>query len=665
MIQPEARIQTLRDLIRHHNELYYQKAAPEISDFEYDQLFAELKALEERYPEFRHPDSPTQRVGGRVLASLKHATHNRPMLSLDNGYSLEELRSWYERVRRQLGHPPRGLSVELKIDGLSISLVYDGNQLQRAVTRGDGFIGDDVSHNVEMIREIPRYVPEGSGSFEVRGEIYMPRSVFRRLNEERREQGLQEFANPRNAAAGSLRLLDSREAARRGLALWCYQLLENPEIASERHSEALERLRSWSFPVCPGLRRCESLDEVEDAIAELAEQRESLDFETDGAVVKLDYRDEQEKLGATARALRWAIAYKYPPEGRTTRVRDILFQLGRTGVVTPVALLDPVRVSGSVVSRATLHNFDEIERLDVRIGDEVWVVKSGEVIPKIVGVISSSRPVDSRPLMLPKQCPSCQTPLIRVEDEVAIRCPNPECPAVLAARLEHFVSRDAMDIDGLGTQKLEQLVKEGLVSDPSSLWDLDADAVARLPGWGQISAEKLVAELDEARTRTLDRFIFALGIPLVGARAAKMLATVFDNVEELGRASEESLVAIDGIGPKVADSIRSYFNEPRNAALIEALKSRGVIPLALKSEAPSGVLTSVVFVLTGSLSRPRQEIQRRLESLGARVSSSVSSKTDYVVAGPGAGSKLEKAKSLGIPILDEEGLERLIQESGN
>lgn len=665
MSDPAARIEKLREEIRRHDELYYQKASPEISDFEYDRLFAELKALEEAHPELRSPDSPTQRVGGKVLESLSQAAHRRPMLSLDNSYSLEDLRAWYQRVSRQLGHSPSGLTVELKIDGLSISLVYEGRRLQRAVTRGDGLIGDDVSHNVRTIGEIPAFVPEGPDEFEVRGEIYMPRSVFRRLNEERRREGLAEFANPRNAAAGSLRLLDSREAARRGLAIWCYQLLESPETASGRHSEDLERLRGWSFPVCPGFKCCAGLDEAEELIAQWAEQRESFDFETDGAVIKLDAREEQEALGATARAVRWAIAYKYPPEGRTTRVRDIVFQLGRTGVVTPVAVLDPVQVSGSVVSRATLHNFDEIERLDVRVGDEVWVVKSGEIIPKIVGVISSSRPKDSTPLALPRVCPSCGSPLTRSEDQVAIRCPNPECPAVLGARLEHFVSRDAMDIDGLGVQKLEQLVEAGLLRDPASLWDLDAGKLAQLPGWGRISAEKLLASLDEARRKTLDRLIFALGIPMVGARAAKMLAEVFSSIDDLARAEEESLIAIDGIGPKVADSIRQYFAKPRNRALIEALKARGVSGVPRVSEGQSGVLDSLAFVLTGSLSRPRPEIQRRLEELGARVSSSVSSKTDYVVAGPGAGSKLSKARSLGIPVLDEDGLERLISESGN
>jgi len=662
---PEERIRALREQIRRHNELYYQRAAPEISDFEYDRLFAELKALEEEFPEFDSPESPTQRVGGGVLESLSQATHRQPMLSLDNTYSIEELRSWYQRISRQLGHAPAALAVELKIDGLSISLVYGNHRLVRAVTRGDGLVGDNVTHNIRTIRSLPLDVPEAPADFEVRGEVYMPRSAFRRINEEREKEGLPPFANPRNAAAGSLRLLDSREAARRSLDLWCYQLLEPPEHRSGRHSEDLRKLQEWSFPVCPGFRRCRNIEEVEAVIAEWAEQRASFDYETDGVVIKVDERSEQEMLGTTARAPRWAVAYKYPPKGRTTRVLDVVFQLGRTGVVTPVAVLEPVRVSGSTVSRATLHNFDEIERLDVRIGDEVWVVKSGEVIPKIVGVITSSRPADSRPLFLPVDCPACGSRLVRVEDEVALRCPNPACPAVLAARLQHFVSRDAMDIEGLGAQKLQQLVDAGLLRDPASLWDLDADRLAELPGWGRRSVEKLLASLDETRTRPLDRLLFALGIPMVGTRAAGILAGAFTTLEKLEEAEAEELMRLEGIGPKVAASIRKFFASKENRELLRRLRERGLAPTAPARSAASGPLEGLTIVLTGTLSRPRPEIRRRLEELGAKVSSSVSSKTDYLVAGPGAGSKLEKAKSLGVSVLDEEGLETLITERRN
>lgn len=656
------KIDSLRELIQRHNELYYQKAQAEISDFEYDQLFAELRRLEEEHPELQIEESPTERVGGGLVDSLSQAEHRTPMLSLDNTYSLEELSSWYEKISRQLGHPPKALTVELKIDGLSIALIYENHQLLRAITRGNGQIGDEVTHNVRSIQRLPLMRVDGPPKFQVRGEVYMPRSVFRRLNEERLRQGLPEFANPRNAAAGSLRLLDSREAARRGLGLWCYQLLEPLEVASPRHSEDLRRLISWAFPVCPGYRRCETLEEALALISRWAEAREGFDFDTDGAVIKIDEREEQQLLGATARAPRWAVAYKYPPEGRSTRVLDVQFQIGRTGVVTPVAELEPVRISGSLVSRATLHNFDEVERLDLRIGDEVWVVKSGEVIPKIVGVISSSRPEDTSPLSRPEFCPSCGTKLRRVEDEVALRCPNPECPGILVAALEHFVSRNAMDIEGLGSQKLLQLLNLGLLKDPASLWDLNVRNLENLEGWGEVSAKKLIQSLKEARTRPLDRLLFALGIPMVGARAAKNLALAFGSLGALAGADEASLMAIDGIGPRIAASLSFFFSQEKNRRMLQALGERGVSPIAVGQNSGLGSLEGLTFVLSGSLWKPRPELAEMLEKRGARVSTSVSSRTSYLVAGPGAGSKLGKAEGLGVPVLDEDGLRRILEK---
>jgi len=654
------RIEELRRLIRHHDELYYQKARPEISDFEYDRLFAELRNLEAQYPDLDSPDSPTRRVGGEVLDALRQVPHRVPMLSLDNTYSIEELRAWYRRVSRLLGRVPTALAVELKIDGVSISLTYRKGRLERALTRGNGIAGDDVTHNVRTIPDLPRQIADVPEEFEVRGEVYIPRSVFSELNRKRREAGEQEFANPRNAAAGSIRLLDSRISARRHLRLWCYQLLGLPD--SPAHSTDLQWLRNKGFPVCPGFVCCRSLSEVEKRISGWAEERKELDFDTDGAVIKVDRKDEQELLGSTARAPRWAVAYKYPPEGKTTRVRDISIQLGRSGVLTPVANLVPVEISGSVVSRATLHNFDEVERLDVRPGDEVWVVKSGEIIPKIVGVVSSARSEDAPSFSRPVRCPVCSAPLTSDPGEVALRCPNPRCPAVSAARLRHFVSRQGMDIEGLGNKRLEQLTSEGLVKSAPDLWDLDAEKLTGLPGWGKDSAEKLITSITEAKNRSLHRFLFALGIPMVGTRAAGILARRFGNLRALRAASREELLELDGIGEKIAESVIEYFSTQWE--LIEAFIERGVDPVENISlgEDPGRPLDGMVFVLTGTLSRPRKEISEGLESLGAKVASSVSSKTTYVVAGPGAGSKLKKARALGIEILDEHAMETLIEK---
>ncbi len=658
------RVKALREAIRRHDRLYYVEARPEIPDHEYDRLFAELKALEERYPELVTPDSPTQRVGGEPLDGLEQVEHVVPMLSLDNTYDLGELRNWYGRVTRGLGHEPDGLTAELKIDGVSIALIYENGRLVRAVTRGNGRVGDDVTANARTIRSIPLAIDASIPLIEVRGEVYMPRSVFAELNRRRRAAGEPEFANPRNATAGSIRLLDPRETARRRLSVWCYQVARIEERTLERHSEAMALLGELGFPVNPGFETCPDLGCVEAFIERWRQRRRELDFETDGVVVKVDRLDEQEALGATARAVRWAVAYKYPPEGKKTRVLDIVVQVGRTGVLTPVAILEPVRISGSTVSRATLHNFEELARLDVRVGDTVWVTKGGEVIPKVEAVDLSARPEDARPFPVPERCPACGTPVVREPGEVAIRCPNPRCPAVVLARLRHFVSRQGMEIEGLGGKLLERLVAEGLVTDPASLWELDPDRLAALPGWGEVSAAKLMRQLEEARRRPLHRLLFALGIPHVGERAARILARRFRTMEALEAASAEAMEALDGIGPVIAASVRRWLDDPDNRRLIERLRAVGVTMEEPGEDAPEGgrPLEGLTFVLTGTLSRPRQEVARRLESLGARVATSVSRRTDYVVAGENAGSKLEKARALGIPVLDENGLERLIAE---
>ncbi len=656
-----ARLAELRTKIRRHDHLYYGKAEPEISDFEYDRLFVELKELEAAHPELMSVDSPTLRVGGMPLEGLEQVEHSVPMLSLDNTYSTVELGTWYERVTRSLGHPPDGLAAELKIDGVSISLVYDEGRLVRAVTRGDGTLGDDITANARTIRSLPLVLEQGPARLEVRGEVFMPRSVFSRLNLERRARGEAEFANPRNATAGSIRLLDSRVAAARRLAVWCYQLVEAEGREGVSHVEDLQSLEEWGFPVSPGFSRCEDLSEVEALIGRWSHERADFDFETDGVVVKVDRLEERNALGATGRAVRWAVAFKYPPEGRMTKVRDIVIQVGRTGVLTPVAELEPVSIAGSTVSRATLHNFDEVERLDVRRGDTVWVAKGGEVIPKVVGVVSSERPAETTSVVRPLQCPSCGADVSRIDGEVALRCGNPICPAVLGSRLRHFVSRGAMEIEGLGEQSLELLTAKGLVTDAASLWDLDQEALAGLPGWGELSASNLIRQIDDARNRPFRRLVFALGMPHVGERAAGLLAGRFGTLTRLGEADLDDLEAIAGIGPVIALSVLSWFRTAANQELVNRLIQRGVDPVeAAGVESGGGPLEGMVFVITGKLSEPRRDVKARLEAWGATVVSSVSSKTSFLLAGDDAGSKVEKARKLNVEVVDEQGLQRLI-----
>ena len=658
----QRRVEELRRLVRRHDHRYYILADPEISDFEYDQLYAELVELERLFPELQTPSSPTQRVGGEPLEGLEEIRHAIPMLSLDNSYSKDELNGWFERVSRELGHEPEGLATELKIDGASISLIYVDGRLERAVTRGDGLVGDDVTANARTIRQLPLVVEGLPPVVEIRGEVYLARSVFDELNRERRDAGEREFANPRNAAAGAIRLLDPRQASRRRLGVWCYQLARADGHEADSHVAALEWLGGLGFPISPGLELCRGITEVEAYIEDWEEKRHGLDYDTDGIVIKVDSASERAALGATARSVRWAVAYKFPPEGRTTSLTDIVIQIGRTGVLTPVAILEPVTISGSTVSRATLHNFDEVARLDVRIGDTVWVVKGGEVIPKVVGVVTAERPRGAEPVIAPTVCPVCETPVEREPEEVALRCPNPVCPAVVAARLRHFVSRSAMGIDGLGDRMLAQLVEAGMVTDEASLWDFDVNAVAELPGWGDTSAKNLLRELDEARTRPLNRLLFAFGIPHVGERAARLLAERFGRLEELAAADPEVLEEIDGIGPVIANAVVEWFADDGHQSTIKRLAERGIDPHqepgGAHSDAP---LAGQTFVLTGSLSQPRHALREELESLGASVSASVSRNTSYLVAGENPGSKLANARELGVEILDETGLNELLE----
>jgi DNA ligase (NAD+) len=661
------RARELRRLIRRHDHLYYVEAAPEITDFEYDRLFAELVELETEHPELRTPTSPTRRVGGRTLEGLQEVSHASPMLSLDNSYSKDELAAWYDRARRELGRDPGDLAVELKIDGVSISLIYEHGGLVRAATRGDGLVGDDVTDNVRTIRSLPMVLDDAPSSLEVRGEVYMSRSGFAELNASRRAAGETEFANPRNATAGSIRLLDSRAAARRRLSVWCYQVAAAAGRHPESHVADLEWMSDLGLPVSPHRARCRDLSEVEAFIDRWEEERHRLDFDTDGIVVKLDTAAERVALGATARAVRWAVAYKFPPEGRTTVVRDVVVQVGRTGVLTPVADLEPVAVAGSTVSRATLHNFDEVRRLGLMIGDTVWVTKGGEVIPKVVGVVTAERPANAVAVAVPERCPSCGTQVERLTDQVALRCPNPECPAAAAARLRHFCSRGAMEIEGLGDKTLDQLTTGGLVTDEASLWDLDPVALAQLPGWGERSAGKLMAELEQAKARPFHRLLYALGIPGIGEGVARRLARRFPSFGRLASADRDEIEAIDGIGPALSASLTAWLADDRNRRLVERLRTRGIDPVepqAGSSRGGSDALADTVFVVTGTLSRSRRVVKERLEALGARVVGSVSGATTHLLAGENAGGKLDRARAHGVEVLDEDALDELIAAKG-
>ena len=659
-----AQIEELRREIRRHEHLYYVKAKPEISDYAFDKLMATLCRLEEEHPALVTADSPTQRVGGAPVEGLVQVRHEIPMMSLDNSYNEQELEAWYERSCRALGRAPHGLVAELKIDGVSLSLTFEAGPLARAVTRGNGEIGDEVTSNARTIRTIPLVLPDVVGVVEVRGEVYLARDVFTRLNRARREEGEEPFANPRNAAAGAIRLLDPRECARRSLSFFAYQLARAEGVALVRHSQALEQLAAWGFAVNPGWVLCRTLPEVHAFASEWGKKRAGLPFEIDGIVVKIDAFSEQRELGATTKFPRWAIAYKYPPEGERTRIQNIVVQVGRTGALTPVAELEPVLLAGSRVSRATLHNADEIARLDVRIGDTVWVAKGGDVIPKVVAVDTDARPRSARPYRMPERCPECKTKVVREEGEVVQRCPNRACPGVALQRLQHFVSRAGMDIEGLGRRLVDQLLAAGLVSDAASLWNLDRERLAELPQWGEKSAANLLAELDAARSRPLWRLLVALGIRHVGEKAAKLLAARYGSLASLAAAGEEELLEGEGIGPTIAASVVSFFADRENRALLARLKARGVDPQAAAPEAKAGALIGLTFVLTGTLSRPRPEVASLLESAGARVAESVSSRTSYLVAGAEPGSKLDKAKRLAVEVLDEPGLAALLAEKG-
>lgn len=663
------RLADLRARIRHHEERYYVLNDPEISDAEFDALMAELHALERRHPELVTPDSPTQRVGGRPVDGFESVEHGVPMLSLDNTYDEQEVAAFDERLRRALADagvetPSVEYIAELKIDGLSISLTYEDGQLIRGVTRGDGFRGEDVTSNVRTIRAIPLRLPERvSGRIEVRGEVYLPRAAFDRINRDREAREETVFANPRNAAAGTMRNLDPREVSRRGLSAFMYQMIGPEGLIPLTQSATLDRLRQWGFPVEAHWARCQGVGDVLGYCERWREGREALAFDTDGVVVKLDDLALREKAGATAKFPRWAVAFKFPAEQATTRLLSIEVDVGRTGAVTPFAVLEPVRLSGSTIQKATLHNEQEVARRDIREGDYVIIEKGGEVIPKVVKPVLSRRGPDVVAWKMPEQCPCCGSRLHRPEDEAIWRCVNTACPARIRRSLEHFASRRAMNIEGLGEALVDQVVRTGLVRDFADLYRLTAGQLESLERMGPKSAENLVREIDGSRHLEPWRLLFALGIRHVGERGAQALVGAFGSIEALGTAPVEQLQAVEDIGPVVAASVREYFDEPRNRDLLARLEAAGLRTTG--GEAPRRAVVTALsgktFVLTGTLSSlSRDDAAAAIEAAGGRVTGSVSRKTDFVVAGADPGSKLEKAQSLGVAILDEAALLALI-----
>jgi DNA ligase (NAD+) len=654
-----ARAEWLRREIARHQDLYYRLNQPEIADRDFDTLWTELERLEKGHPELVTSDSPTQRVGGEPLEGFASVTHEPPMFSLDNCYSLDELREWGARLEKLIGSSP-ALVCEPKIDGVSISLRYQDRVLVQAATRGNGRVGDDVTVNARTIRTLPlRLPPSAPAELVVRGEVFMSRQVFEALNREREEQGEALYANPRNTTAGSIRLLDSRQVARRRLELAVYQV--EAELGDATHADLLEHLARWGFPVAPTWARCVDLDAAIVWIEAFRSARRDLPMETDGVVVKVDRLDLRRRAGTTAKAPRWAVAFKYEPEQALTRVVGITVQVGRTGVLTPVAELEPVALAGTVVRRATLHNYEDLARKDVRVGDLVAVEKGGEVIPKVVAVDLDARPSEAEPFVMPASCPECGAEVFRLPEEVAYRCVNPSCPAVVRESLIHFASRNAMGIEGLGEKLVDQLLREGLVTDFASLYRLERGQLALLDGWGEKSADKLLAQLEASKQKELANLLYGLGIRHVGEKVARLLAEAFGTLDALRATSEADLVAVDEVGPKVAASIVDFFAVPRTRRLLDDLVALGLRTTQTSKRAKGGPLAGKTVVLTGALaSMSRDQAAEALERLGAKVAGSVSPKTSLVIAGDKAGSKLAKAEALGIEVWDEDQLSALL-----
>ena len=666
--QAEKEIRRLREEINRHDYLYYVKAQPEISDYEYDMLMKKLEELEKQW-NLVSPDSPTQRVSGEPIKTFRVVRHRKAMMSLSNTYNEEEIRDFDRRVRSLLeSNESYEYVCELKIDGLAISLLYEDGKFTRAATRGDGEQGDDVTHNVKTIRSIPLNIPSDKSDFqniEVRGEVYFQRDDLLPLNKEREENGEAPFANPRNAAAGSLKLQDARIVARRPLRLFCYWV-EPLETSSriKTQYEGLELLKDLHFPLNPNYQLCKNVDEVIRYWQEWQAKRHSLPYDIDGIVAKVNKIEQQDWLGATAKSPRWAIAFKFKTEQAESRLKDIIWQVGRTGVVTPVAILEPVQLMGTTVSRATLHNVDELERLDIRINDHVILEKGGDVIPKIIEVVKSKRPKDSVPYKPPTRCPVCNLPLVREPEEVALRCENVACPEQVSRRIEHFASRRAMDIEGLGYKIVELLLKNKLIGDYGDIYSLKKETLADLERMGEKSAANLINAIQASKEQPLERVIYSLGIPFVGEGAARILAEYFHSIDRLMDASGEELAEVDGVGEKTAASIKDFFANDRNQKVIQKLRQAGVrFEEADKSQKQvDDRFEGKTFVLTGSLENyTRDEASEAIRLRGGKVSGSVSKNTDYVVAGTDPGSKLDKARELNVTVLNEDEFRKMLK----
>ena len=652
----EKEIEKLRTEIEYHNDLYYQQAAPEISDFEFDKLLERLKQLEAENPDLITPDSPTQRIGGKA-ESLKPFIHTVPLMSLDNSYDLDELKAFTERCERLAEGRKLEYVAELKIDGLSVALHYENGLLTAGATRGDGVQGDDVTPNVKTIKKIPlRLKGHGKGHAEIRGEVFLSRTQFQKINEELEMQGEKTFANPRNCASGTLRMLDSAIVAFRKLDMFPYDVLSGAQKMFPTHWENFDWLKANGFHVNPHLALCETYADLVEFVERMEPKRDTLDYEIDGVVVKVNSTKLQEEFGATTKAPRWAIAYKYPARQATTKLLDIHVQVGRTGALTPVANLAPTLLAGTTVARASLHNEDEIKRLDIKLGDTVLIEKSGEIIPQVLSVVTSKRDGSERPYKFPRKCPVCGSDAVRPEGEAVRRCVNPDCPAKIKARIGYFASRKAMDIEGLGWVLIETLVDSGMVKDVADIYKLTVDDIANLERKAEKSARKLIEQIEASKDRGLQRLLYGIDIRHVGERYAKILAKHFRSIDKLAEASIDELVAIHEIGPTVAVSVHEWFRNPLHIELVNRLKEAGV-----KMEIEGGGevkhderFSGKTFVLTGTLENyTRDEASKLIEERGGRVSSSVSKKTDYVLAGSEAGSKLAKAESLGVTVLDE------------
>jgi len=666
---PEKKIEALREKIRHHEYRYYVLDDPEISDADFDKLMNELKSLEAGHPELIVPDSPTQRVGGKPREGFVKAKHSSPMLSLDNAYSEEELRDWERRVRELSGRTDLEYMCELKLDGMSLALRYSDGRLERGITRGDGSVGEDVTANVRTVRSIPLVIAKDRlkkagmpDDFEVRGEMLMPIAAFRKLNEERKRQGLPVFANPRNFTAGTVRQLEPSITAQRRMDFFAYVLLREGQTLLDRQSKTMDTLEAAGFKVNPNRELAKNLEEVWKFIQSWEAKRESLPYEIDGIVVKVDLTAWQRELGFTGKVPRWAIAFKYAARGAVTQIENVVPQVGRTGKLTPVAWLKPVPIGGTTVSRATLHNLDEIERLGARIGDWVEVERGGDVIPKVVKVVDDGEhPRGHKQFEMPEHCPVCGGNVVRTPGEADHRCVNANCPAKLQGTILHFASRHIMDIDGLGEALVNQLTERGLVRNVADLYRLTKDDLLQLERMGDKSAENVLAEIKASRSLPLERVIYGLGIRFVGERTAQFLAEHFGSLDAIMGAGTEELEEVNEVGPRIAESIAEFFAEEHNRKLVNDLRKAGLTFTGQKKEKGTK-LVGKTFVLTGTLTRhTRDEAKKMIEDAGGRVSGSVSKKTDYVVAGNDAGSKLDKARGLGVSVIGEEELEALIR----